>query len=134
MQQRESEISVGEQMPPLATEQVDVAAVAAVRAWIAAMPRARAPVADAEAAPPLVTVDAGPSEMMPALADAGEAAPMDAGEPAPMDAGEPAPMDAGEPAPIDAGDGSDAATLDASAVDPEQTNPDAGAAEVEPDV
>jgi hypothetical protein len=37
MQQRDSDTSEGEQMPPLASELVDTEAVAAVRAWIAAM-------------------------------------------------------------------------------------------------
>lgn len=37
MLQRDSDGTVGEQMPPLATEEVDTEAVAAVRAWIEAM-------------------------------------------------------------------------------------------------
>jgi hypothetical protein len=37
MLQRDSDTTIGEQMPPLATEQVDTEGVAAVRAWIEAM-------------------------------------------------------------------------------------------------
>jgi hypothetical protein len=42
MERRDSETSLGEQMPPLASELVDTDAVAAVRTWILAMDPAAA--------------------------------------------------------------------------------------------
>lgn len=75
MQQRGDDELVPDQMPPLATREVDEAAVAAVRAWITSLPAAPEETPDAGAAEP---TDAGVAETDGSVTDpnAAEQRPM----------------------------------------------------------
>jgi hypothetical protein len=141
---------MGNQMPPFASDQVDVEHVALVEAWIRRMPPAPvavdaapapadAAVADAEitgpdatdedasppadAEPPPPAVDASAPDPVPPV-DAGPPDPVDAGAPEPVDAGAPDPVDAGAPDPVDAGVPDPVPTADGGAPEP---GDDAGA-------
>jgi hypothetical protein len=131
---------MGNQMPPFASNQVDVQHVALVEAWIRQMPAAPgavdagpppdpadAAVADAEiigpdatdedASPPAdaeppAPADAAPPDPVPSV-DAGGPDPVDAGVPLPVDAGVPDPVDAGVPAPVPADGGAPEPEVDA---------------------
>jgi hypothetical protein len=138
MERRESETSVGEQMPPLASEQVDMAGVAAVRAWIAAMPRKEPPPSQADAATQdgtdaAVSTGTG-SELDAGMADASapemdsSAVSTDASSEADADSADAGALDSADAADevMDAGNESDAA-------DQGEIRDDAGATEVAPD-